>query len=56
MVAYSAFINVYVAKYLNGVSKNRMMHIPDKKPCENMNFEEYSKAEGMTISHIYLQF
>lgn len=36
-----------------GGSKNRSMHIPNEKPKEDMNEEEYIKAEGTTINHFY---
>lgn len=36
-----------------GGSKNRTMHIPNEKPHDNMNFEEYSTSNGTTINHFY---
>lgn len=36
-----------------GGSKNRVLHIPNEKPRNNMNFEEYSTANGTTINHFY---
>ncbi|OOM71078.1 putative hydrolase [Clostridium puniceum] len=36
-----------------GGNKNRPMHIPNKKPRDNMNFEEYSTLNGTTINHFY---
>lgn len=36
-----------------GGSKNRAMYIPNEKPQENMNFEQYSKSNGTTINHFY---
>lgn len=36
-----------------GGSKNRNLHIPNEKPRDNMNFEEYAAANGTTINHFY---
>ena len=36
-----------------GGSKNRSMHLPNEKPHDNMNFEEYSTLNGTTINHFY---
>ncbi len=36
-----------------GGSRNRSMHIPDEKPRENMNFQEYSASNGTSINHFY---
>lgn len=36
-----------------GGSKNRIMHIPNEKPRENMNFKEYSNSNGTSINHFY---
>lgn len=36
-----------------GGSKNRAMYIPDEKPHEDMNLEEYASSTGTTINHFY---
>ena len=36
-----------------GGSKNRALHIPNEKPHDNMNFEEYSMSTGTSINHFY---
>lgn len=36
-----------------GGSKGRAMHIPEEKPRDNMNFEEYAKNQGTTLNHFY---
>lgn len=36
-----------------GGSRNRSMHIPDEKPRDNMNFQEYSTSNGTSINHFY---
>jgi uncharacterized protein len=36
-----------------GGSKNRTLYMPNEKPRDNMNFEEYSSSNGTTINHFY---
>lgn len=36
-----------------GGSKDRAMHLPNERPRDNMNFEEYSTLNGTTINHFY---
>ena len=36
-----------------GGRKNRSMHVPNEKPRNDMNFEEYSTLNGTTINHFY---
>ncbi|MBU5299574.1 HD domain-containing protein [Clostridium sporogenes] len=36
-----------------GGSKDRVLHIPNEIPRDNMNFEEYSTSNGTTINHFY---
>ncbi|MFW2490670.1 HD domain-containing protein [Clostridium chromiireducens] len=36
-----------------GGSKNRIMHVPNEKPRENISFKEYSTSNGTTLNHFY---
>ncbi|MFA6076051.1 MAG: HD domain-containing protein [Negativicutes bacterium] len=36
-----------------GGNNNRVLHIPDKKPMDDMNAEQYSNCKGTSINHFY---